>query len=352
MRILAVDLGRDWRGGQVQALSVARELAARGHAVTVAAAEGSVLAARAAAAGLDVATQPQGCEGSPSLLLRLALDVRRLRPDVIWTGEAKGHGAAVWSGAARHAPLVVHRRVVFHPGSNPLALLKYRAAARFLAVSEATRSVLEGSGVPASRIAVVEDGLDPTAFLERPSPSPPPYRLVHAGAFDGRKGQALVVEVVARLAAAGVDATASFLGEGPDRARVEQRARKLGVPDRCTFPGRVDDVPARLAGSHLLLLPSASEASPLVVLEAMAAGCAVLAHDTGGVGALLRGGTCGRLVAGLGPDAWSAAARDLLLDADARAALVAAGRASVAGRTSARTAALVEAELERATRSR
>jgi D-inositol-3-phosphate glycosyltransferase len=109
----------------------------------------------------------------------------------------------------------------------------------------------------------------------------------------------------------------------------------------------VDDVAFRLAASHLLLLPSASEASPLVLLEAMAAGCPVLAHDVGGVSELTRAGVCGRLVPTLDPLDWTRAARDLLLDAHARGTLVASGRSASAERTVARTASLVESELLR-----
>ncbi|MFN7986014.1 MAG: glycosyltransferase [Thermoanaerobaculia bacterium] len=351
MRILAVDLGRQWRGGQGQTLHVSRELAARGHAVSVGASAGSELAARASAAGLEVVLLPEGAEVSPRLLVRFAREVRRFRPEVVWAGDAKAHGAAVWSGAARTVPLVVHRRVVFVPGRQPFAHLKYAVPERFLAVSEAAGSALLGYGVPAEKIRVVPDGLPAAAFVESPAAPAPPHRLVHAGAFDGRKGQAIVVDVLARLAGAGMDARATFLGDGRDRPRVEERARSLGILERCTFEGRVEDVAPRLAASHLLLLPSESEAAPLVLLEAMAAGCAVLAHDTGGVAELTRGGACGRLVPTLDAGAWADEARRLLADDGARAALVAAGRSAVAGRTTERTATLVEAELRKAARA-
>jgi glycosyltransferase involved in cell wall biosynthesis len=131
---------------------------------------------------------------------------------------------------------------------------------------------------------------------------------------------------------------------------VEERARGLGLLERCGFAGRVDDVAPRLAASHLLLLPTDSDAAPLVLLEAMAAGCPFLSHDVGGVAEVARGGACGRLVASLDPGAWTEAVRELLLDASARAGFVAAGRAAVAERTIERTASLVEDELLRAAR--
>ena len=72
MRILALDLGPSWRGGQVQTLLVARALAERGHDVTLGAREESPLARRAEAAGLPVLPLPGGGEASPRVLIRLA----------------------------------------------------------------------------------------------------------------------------------------------------------------------------------------------------------------------------------------------------------------------------------------
>jgi glycosyltransferase involved in cell wall biosynthesis len=242
--------------------------------------------------------------------------------------------------------------VVFPPGGSPLSSIKYALADLYIAVSESARSALLAWGVSPDKVVVVSDGLPPSAFVRSPPPPAPPFRLVHAGAFDGRKGQRIVVDVLARLLAEGLDANATFLGDGPARPLVEEHARHRGVLDRCAFEGSVGDVAVHLAASHLLLLPSDSEAAPLILVEAMAAGCPVLAHDVGGVAELTQGETSGRLVPSLGPDQWVWATRELLFDSSTRAALVAAGRAASAGRTAEITTGLVEAELERIVRSR
>jgi glycosyltransferase involved in cell wall biosynthesis len=352
VRILALDLGPHWRGGQVQSLLVAEGLMKRGHDVTIGVLENSPLALRASAAGLAVLPLPVGGEASPRLLIRLSRAARRVRPGVLWACDSRAHGAAVWSRASRKVPLVVHRRVVFPPGGPPLSSIKYALADLYIAVSESARSALLASGVSPGKVVVVSDGLPPSAFVESPVPPAPPFLLVHAGAFDGRKGQQIVVDVLARLLAEGLDAQVRFLGDGPARPRVEEYARRCGVFERCTFEGTVGDVPARLAASHLLLLPSETEAAPLVLVEAMAAGCPILAHDVGGVAELTRGGTSGRLIPSLGSDQWAWATRELLLDSSTRAALVAAGRAASAGRTAETTTGLIEAEFERVVRSR
>lgn len=357
MRVLALDLGAERRGGQRQTLLLAKELARRGHDVAVAARAGAPLAADAARLAAEegsgrVALAPirPGSEASPGVLLDVARAARRFRPDVLLAEDARSHGAAVWARLTRHAPLVVHRRVVFPPKSHPLSRIKYAAAARYLAVSRAVSRSLFAAGVPRERIVEVPDGLPPEAFVAPgavPCPEPPPFRLVHVGAFDGRKGQRLVVELVARLAAAGDDVTALFLGDGPARPGVETFAKERRVSGRCDFAGAVDpsEVPRRLAASHLLLLPSDSEAAPLALVEAMAAGCPVLAREVGGAGEMVAGGMAGRLLPDLDADRWEATVRGLMRDAAGRARLVVEGRRVAAERTIARTAELVEAEL-------
>jgi glycosyltransferase involved in cell wall biosynthesis len=347
VRLLALDLGPGMRGGQRQSALLLAGLAARGHDVRLLARRGAPLAADFRAAGFEAVEVPAGSQVSPALLLAVAREARAFRPDLVYAGDARGHGAAVFGRATAIAPLVVHRRVTFPPGKGPLSRLKYRVAARYLAVSRAVAAALEAAGVPAGKIAVVPDGLPRDAFRESVAPAPPPFRLVHAGAFDGMKGQDVAVETLARLVPGGVDAMALFLGDGPARAAVEALAAARGVADRCTFAGQVEDAGARFAASHLMLLPSASEGGSLVLVEAMAAGCPVVAHDVGGSRETVADGAAGVLVPSLDPAAWEAAVRGVLLDPGRRERLVAAGHAAARERTIERTVGLVEAELLR-----
>ncbi|MFI5182511.1 MAG: glycosyltransferase [Thermoanaerobaculia bacterium] len=348
MRILALDLGTGWRGGQKQTALVAAALAERGHDVTLLAAASSPLARDFAPGGVRLIPVPGRGEASPPLLAAVAGAVRRIRPDVLWASDGRGHGAAVWSLAAARAPLVVHRRVAFPPGRDPLSRLKYRAAHRFVAISGDVARVLSEAGIPPARIAVVADGLPHDAFVLAPLPSAPPFRLVHAGAFDGLKGQDVAVQALARLAADGLDVTLTLLGDGPRRAETERLAEASGVLRRCRFAGDVRDVPVHLAASHLLLLPSRSEGASLVLVEAMAAGCPVLARDLPAVHELCGGGASGRLVPTLGPDTWADEAGRLLRDEKERLRLVAEGRAVAATRTLAASVVRLEAVLEAA----
>lgn len=350
MRVLAIDLGPSWRGGQRQTFLVGRELARRGHAVAIAARTGSPLARHTETSEVPLLTclpLPGGGEASPALLLAAARAAGTFAPDVIWTGDSRGHGVAVWSRIARSRPLAVHRRVIFPPGRHPLSRIKYALADLFLAVSAAARDALVAGGVQPGRVVVVPDGLPEEAFVPRTAPEPPPFRLLHVGAFDGMKGQRLAVEVLARLVAEGWPLRLDLLGEGPERPAVEAFARSRGVSGLCTFAGHVADVPQRLARAHLLLVPSESEAGGLVLLEAMAAGCPIVGHDVGGVREVVANGAAARLLPGLDPGPFTAAVRDLVRSSADREQLSAAGRAAASRLTVAATAEALEGELAR-----
>lgn len=340
MRVLALDLGPSRRGGQRQTLLVSEALVRLGATVGVTTLAGSPLHADVETSGGRLALYPvrAGSEASPALLVDVARVARRFRPDVLWAGDSRAHGAAVWSRLHRRVPLTVHRRVAFPPRLNLLSRIKYAAPRRYFAVSGAVAAELRAAGVAPDRIRLVPDGLPKEAFVDAPPPPSPPFRLVHAGAFDGKKGQAVAVETLARLRASGVDALLVLLGDGPERAAVEDLAVRLGVRAACDFRGEIPAIAPELAAAHILLLPSESEGAPLVLAEAMAAGCPCVANDVGGAAEVLEGGRAGRLVSGLSPELWASEVTALLRDAPGREALVAAGRRAASVRTLEKTA--------------
>jgi glycosyltransferase involved in cell wall biosynthesis len=125
--------------------------------------------------------------------------------------------------------------------------------------------------------------------------------------FVGRLGREKNVELLLEaLTLARVPARLAIAGDGPEREALEARAAELGVRERVRFLGALErsELPDYYASADAFVFPSVSETQGLVLVEAMGAGCAVIAADAPVVREVLGGE--GRLVA-LSAQAFAAA---------------------------------------------
>jgi len=157
-----------------------------------------------------------------------------------------------------------------------------------VAISSERRRALQEFGVPSSRISMIWNGIDGSAFGNAV-----PAR---AGALGSVRGK--VVGVVARLvpekgiqvllrAASEVvrqypDTLFLVVGSGPQRAELEELAAQLGVSANVRFLGQQHNMPAIYAAMDIVVLPTFDEGLPMCVLEAQAASKAVIATAVGG----------------------------------------------------------------------
>jgi glycosyltransferase involved in cell wall biosynthesis len=95
-------------------------------------------------------------------------------------------------------------------------------------------------------------------------------------------------------------------------AEVKTEAERLGVSSQFTFVGFRDDFPGILAASDLFVSASRNEASPIAIMEAMAASAPIVATDVGDCAALLEGGKLGHVVPSEDADALGNAILDVL----------------------------------------
>jgi glycosyltransferase involved in cell wall biosynthesis len=263
--------------------------------------------------------------------LRLPWRLRKLicdiRPTVI---HARNWGA--WPDVAL-ARLTVRPRVPlvfsFHgadsPGPMPFRRrLAFRILAplttRFFTVSEASRRRLaEETGVPANSIDVIPNGVDTDRFVPSMS-KPKTSRLVvgSVGSLTSVKNHAMLIETCAELLRDGIDLELRIAGKGPLDVFLHQQAATLGIADRVTLYGHVNDVPQFLQTLDVFGLSSDSEAHPNALLEAMACGLACVATRVGGVAEVLDYGRCGLLAEPGNRTALSGAIRRVLLDQNLR----------------------------------
>ncbi|WP_114347654.1 glycoside hydrolase family 99-like domain-containing protein [Paracoccus lutimaris] len=199
--------------------------------------------------------------------------------------------------------------------------------------------------------AVTRPALRPQGLYLRPAPRDPVARdalraeyaipagaplVLGVGYIDHRKGADLFVQALAEMRKAGIPAEAIWIGHADrdELPRVAALAKQLGVADHVRFPGRQPD-PARFyAAADLFLLTSREDPYPSVVLEAMAAELPVVmfAGVTGSEDLAARG--LAVAVTAENPQAMAEAAANLLVDAPAREAMVAAAARHIADETS------------------
>ncbi len=127
--------------------------------------------------------------------------------------------------------------------------------------------------------------------------------LLTVGRMDSReryKGQDRVIAALPRLLASGLDVIYLIVGDGDDRARLEQLAREMAVEDRVRFLGALDT--AQLVevyrAADLFVMPSTGEGFGISFLEAMACGTPAVGFAAGGAADALVDGHLGAVVTG------------------------------------------------------
>lgn len=189
-------------------------------------------------------------------------------------------------------------------------------AARLLAVSENLRSAMLESGLPAERIAVHRTGLDRARFglrdraAARTALKVDGPLVLNVGNLLPRKRQRLAIETMVHL---GEVATLILVGGGPDRFRLERRARELGVDGRVRFMGAVPQplMPFFYAAADVTLHTAELEGLSNVWVESLACGTPVVTTETGGAREVIDRREAGRVVAS-NPVSIAAAVRELL----------------------------------------
>jgi glycogen(starch) synthase len=120
--------------------------------------------------------------------------------------------------------------------------------------------------------------------------------IVFVGRLIREKGADVLIQAIAILNRAGKPVGATIVGDGPERERLRQLSRTLGIASRLCLAGQITGDPlARLLNEHrILVVPSVCQESfGLVALEGAACGCAVVASDIGGLPEAV--GECGLL---------------------------------------------------------
>ena len=297
-------------GGQERvALDLAIGQRARGHRVSVlslAPAPDGAMADEFAAAGIEVGRVPKQDGFDPTLVARLARELRRRKAEVVHTHNPLpliyGAPAARLVGAR-----VIHTKHGANPASRANRLLR-RAAAQlvhaFVAVSDTTEAQAREQGdAPLARLRTIPNGIR----LDRYAPDPAARTAARVelglgdawvvgtvGRLDKYKNQAMLVRAMAPLLSSSVRLV--IIGDGDNRAEVEAAVAALPEPRWVVLTGRRMDVPHLVHAFDVFALSSTTEGLPLVVPEAMAAGLPIVTTAVGGIPSVVEERKTGLLV--------------------------------------------------------
>ena len=209
----------------------------------------------------------------------------------------------------------------------------YRLARQIIAVSTPIeRRLVERDGVPQDLITVIPNAV--VSASEAPpdaSPALPAGLREHplvgvVARLQPEKGVADFLRAAARVSPSFREAQFVIVGDGPLQRELTTLAEDLGLKSRVHFLGFRPDASALMRSLDVLVLPSLDEGSPLVTLEALAAGVPIVASAVGGIPDQIRHGREGLLVPPGDTDAMAEALLELLRDPARTRRLGEAGR--------------------------
>ena len=292
MKVLYVDLEREWRGGQSQALLTLRGLRERGHAVELLAARGTPLTERVLEAGILVHQVPRiGLRGWAARALRELTGKGRF--ELVHLNEPHALTAAWLAGAHRRVPLLLSRRIGFALRKNLVSQARYRAVERFVANSKDVAQSLIDSGISAERISIVYEGVEIPAL---PTPEERSKARKHwgvkqteflfgcVGVFVPEKGQRHLIEALPAVRAARPEVGLLLAGDGACRGELVELAKRLKQTDAVLFPGFVTKVAEVTAALDAFVFPSEFEGLGTALQAAMAAGLPCISTKRGALG--------------------------------------------------------------------
>jgi len=292
-------------GGGRAAYDICRELAARGHEVTVLTAHMRGIPFQENADGIRVirisSLRTESFRATFTTMLAFVLAglwaglrlIYLYRPEIIHAHFAVPSGALAWTlSVLTGIPYILTAHLGDVPGGvpektgawfrwlEPFTIPIWKRAKKVIAVSQFTRELaLMHYSVD---IEVIPNGTDVLHLVPAEIQLNEPAQIVFAGRFVPQKNPIAIVKILSELK--DLHWTCTMLGNGPMFANVKQEIAKHGMSGCFNLPGWVtpDDVLNQFSKSDILFMPSFSEGLPVVGVQALAKGLAIVASRIGG----------------------------------------------------------------------
>ncbi len=291
--IAHIQTNPEWGGGENQVLQLLVALRQRDVNALLWARREGVLYQRAVAQGVPVLPLPDGVLSwrSPWRVDALCASLKAAGVSLVHVHDSAGLDLGIRIRREAGLPLVYHRRIAspIRPGWFSQRKYAPRHIDAVIAISETVRQVMvQSSRYPAGQIFVAQDGLDAAVLnAVRPDLEWRQHQggTVVAGGLGRlapKKNWAYLVRTAAACRQAFPDLRWVVAGDGPERARLERLARKMGVEDIVHFIGFRADGLRILKSLDLLFFPSLREGASVTIREAMFMGVPVAAMNAAG----------------------------------------------------------------------
>ena len=177
-----------------------------------------------------------------------------------------------------------------------------RSFTRVVAVSDAVAQALVRSGVPLHKITQIDNGIDPAAFRNGTDRVRAELNLQnvpvigYVGRLAPEKGLDVLLNSIPGIMKYCPDVHVILVGDGPLRNQLMELAQTLGIDSRVKFLGLRRDMADLYHAMDIFVLPSRDEGFPMTILEALAAGKAVVASSVGQIPHVIHDHETGLLV--------------------------------------------------------
>jgi glycosyltransferase involved in cell wall biosynthesis len=307
MKILQICSAREIGGGEKHLADLATGLTKRGHDVFAALVPGSPLPAELSSVPeQNIVELPMRNSLNVASALKLARFVRQNEIQIVHAHVARDYPLAALVARRAGARLVLTRHVLFP--LNRIHKLTLRQTSRVIAVSQAVADGLNAQRIfNPNKIVRIHNGIDVDRFVEgredfaRRASEDGKLRVGMVGHLAPIKGQKDFVRAAALVCGRRDDVDFIIAGEdksrsGEHRRSLEKLINELGLNQRISLTGWVDDVARLLSGFDLFVSPSRSEPFGLAIVEAMAVGLPVIATTSEGAREIIDYNQNGRLV--------------------------------------------------------
>jgi glycosyltransferase involved in cell wall biosynthesis len=304
MKILHTENSLGWGGQEIRILSEIEGMRGRGHEMHLICPAEARIFGEAARRGIAVTALPiqkKRLRGVQALRAWLAANP----VDVINTHSSTDSWlTALACATLQAAPPIVRTRHISAPVSNNLATrwLYTRATRSIVTTGEALKTrLVEDNGFPPECIVSIPTGIDLARYLPVASSEtrqavrarlglPPAAHIIGIVAtLRSWKGHRYLVEAFASLKRA--DTHLLIVGDGPQRAALEELVGRLGIASQVTLAGNQADVVPWLQSIEVFCLPSyANEGVPQAILQAFACALPVVTTNAGAIGEVARDG--------------------------------------------------------------